>query len=502
MNHRPGFVFAFAAAVSAAMSGAFPCAAFAASRLVVLPVVVGGGGEPDPGLLAALGEGLKQNPQFVVEQGEALVTLAKFQGSSLSDAELTRLEAATDEAAHKLTSAPADAAASLETVREQLRAAARKGARGARGDDLAWRASTLLIAAHLGAKQETKARTVAEETSLLFPGRKVADADHVPAKVAEMLAQTRPGLGGKLTLRTRPEGCEVLTGDIALGKDPLELSVLPGDAYYFRARCPGAASPGKPAEPIMSYPKKVMIPANETSRQDVLDAEFERGFSNEALRRVRFNSTQDRRLLEESYARRIAERFDADAVVLASVGELSGADWLNAKLYLRSGYLNRQGLVRLEAQRANALGRFLATGKDVPGVLKPEEAGSLLSSSRVSSDVKEQGVAPWYSDVVGWTFVGTGLLSLGLGRWGNSIYNRKTEEADAIRGDTARQEAVYRDAQSAKFWSGIGTVGGFLFLATGVVLLAVPEYSDDDSFMALRPAVVPGGGGVIMGGRF
>ena len=504
MNHRPGFLFAFAAAVSAAMSGAFPPAAFAASRLVVLPVVVGGGGEPEAGLLAALTEGLRQNPQFGVEQGDALVTLAKFQSSSLTDAELTKLTTAVDEAAKKLTGgSAAEAVTALESAREELRAAARKGARGAHGDDLAWRASTLLVAAHLAARQESKAKTAAEEATLLFPGRKVLEADHIPPKAAELLGVVRPGLGGKLTLRTRPEGCEVLAGDAVLGKDPLELSVLQGDAYYFRARCPGQArADGQPALAIISHPKKVMIPANETSRQDVLDAEFERGFAGEGLRRIRFNSTQERRLLEESYARRVSERFDADAVVLASVGELSGADWLNARLYLRSGYLNRQGLVRLEAQRANALGRFLATGKDVPGVLKPEEAGALLSSSRVSSDAKDGGVAPWYSDVVGWTFVGAGLIGLGLGRWGNSVSNRKTDEAEAIRGDMTRQDEVYRQAQSAKFWSGIGTVGGVLFLATGVVLLAVPEYNDDDSFMALRPALIPGGGGVTMRGRF
>src|SRR6185369_14742012 len=115
-------------------------------------------------------------------------------------------------------------------------------------------------------------------------------------------------------------------------------------------------------------------------------------FTADGLRRLRFSSSQERRELEETYARRVAERFDADVVVLASVGELSGADWLSARLYLRSGYLNRQALVRLEAPRANALGRFLATGKDVPGVLKPEEAGSLLQSSRVSSDVTEKGL--------------------------------------------------------------------------------------------------------------
>jgi hypothetical protein len=498
MKHRLGFTFAVCAVAWTAFS---PVAA-AASRLIVVPVVVGGGGEPEANLMAALSEGLRQNPQYGVEQGDALVTLAKYPNTSLPDAELTRLTTAVDEAARKLG---ADAVTALEAAREDLRAAARKGPRGARGDQLAWRASTLLIAAHLAAKQDSKARTVAEETALLFPGRKPTAGDDVSAKVADLLASARPGLGAKLTLRTRPEGCEILHGDVVLGKDPLELSVLQGDAYYFQARCSGAAGAAPAnaatAATIISHPKKVIVPANESTRQDVLDAEFERGFAGEGLRRLRFSSTQERRELEESYSRRLAERFDADAVVLASVGELSGADWLNARLYLRSGYLNRQGLVRLEVQRANALGRFLATGKDVPGVLKPEEAGALLASSRVSSEQKE-AIAPWYSDAVGWTFVGVGALGVGLGRWGNSIANKRQEEGDMTRGDGPRQEALYREAQSAKFWSGIGTVGGVLFAATGIVLLAVPEYGDDDGFMAVRPSLLPGGGGFVWNGRF
>jgi hypothetical protein len=508
MNHRLGFGFTLAVTIAAL---AVPPAAHAASRLIVLPVVVGGGtAEPDRGLVAALTEGLRQNPQWGVEQGDNLVTLAKFQTSSVPEADLKRLEAAVADAAKKLSGKPEDAATALEAAREELRQAARKGARGQAADDLAWRASTLLIAAHVAGKQETKARTVAEETALLFPGRKVEPADKLPPKVAELLAATRPGLGARLTLRTRPEGCEVLSGGIVLGKDPLEVSVLQGDGYYFQARCtagPVAAAPSAaaaaPSAPVTSYPKKVIVPANETTRQDVLDAEFERGFEAEGLRRVRFGSLQERRQLEESYARRLAERFDADAVVLASVGELSGADWLNARLYTRSGYLNRQGLVRLEAQRANALGRYLATGKDVPGVLKPEEAGALLAASRVSSERKGPVAAPWYSDIAGWSLLGVGVVGLSLGQWANSVYHDKQDQADNLRGDTPKQEALWREAQSAKFWGGIGTVGGILFAATGVVLLAVPEYSDDDGFTAsLRPGLLPGGGQLSFAGRF
>jgi hypothetical protein len=160
-------------------------------------------------------------------------------------------------------------------------------------------------------------------------------------------------------------------------------------------------------------------------------------------------------------------------------------------------------LVRLEAQRANALGRYLATGKDVPGVLKPEEAGALLAASRVSSDRKDPVVSPWYSDVAGWSLLGVGVIGFSLGQWGNSVYRDKQDEADDLRGDTPKQEALYREAQSAKFWGGIGTVGGVLFAATGVILLAVPEYGDDDGFSAsLRPGLLPGGGQLTLGGRF
>jgi hypothetical protein len=499
MTQRCG-VFVFVIATAAAHLTAAP-PAFAASRLVVVPVVVAGAAEPDSGLLAALAEGLRQNPQWGVEQGEALAALAGFSASSVPEADLTRLKTTIETAARKLAAGEAsDQAGALEAAREELRVAARKGPRGAVADELAWRASTLLVAALAAGKQDTRAKAAAEEAILLFPGRKVTEADKLPATAVQLLGAPRAGLGARLTLRTRPEGCEVRVGDVSLGKDPVEIAVLNGEAYYFSARCT-AGAPAAAGATTTSFPKKIVVPSNETTRQDVLDVEFERGLAAEGFRRIRFASNQERRSLEESYVRRVAERFDADSVVLASVGELSGTDWLNARLYTRSGYLNRQGLVRLEAQRANALGRYLATGRDVPGVLKPEEAGALLASSRVSSS-QETVVAPWYTDIAGWAMLGVGAIGTSIGLYGNSVGNEKREEADMVRGDTVRQDMLYKDAQSMKFWSGIGVAGGLLFAATGVVLLAVPEYSSDEPYMALRPAWLPGGGAVTLGGRF
>ena len=482
----------------------------AATRLLVVPVSVGGGQDPDPALMAALANGLGQNPQWAIEQGESIPSLAKYRPTAVTEAELGRLSGEVESVARKAAAGDASAAETLARVRGELRAAAKKGPRSAEADELLWRASMLMVTA-LAGKDAEQAKKIAHETLLLFPGRKPVEADRLSAAATKLFESAPPEMGAKVKLLTRPEGCEVVIGAISVGKAPVEVALLQDEAYWSHARCtagepaaPMAAGTGAPAPSvaIASLPKRILVPANETTRQEVLDAEFERSFVAEGMRRLRFTSPQERRQLEESYARRLSERFDADAVVLASVGELSGADWLNARLYLRSGYLNRQGLVRLEVQRANALGRFLATGKDVPGVLKPEEAGALVAASR-NVDTSEPAVDPWYTDIAGWVFLGAGATTLGIGRWVSGNATDKQNQADGVRGDSERQGRLYREAQSAKFWGGVATVGGALMTATGVVLLLVPEYNHPTGeLFSLTPAFVPGGGGFVLGGRF
>jgi hypothetical protein len=473
----------------------------AASRLVVLPVSVGGGADPDPALMSAVAEGLRQNPQWTVDQGEAIASLARFEATGLSEAELARLQTDLDAAAKKASAGSAGAEDAIERVRSDLRAAAKKGPRGERGDELLWRASTLLLAA-VASKHPDRGVKVAQEMKLLFPGRKATDADKLPAAATKLLEAPTPDLGAKLKLLSRPEGCEAFLNSTSVGKAPVEVAVLQDEAYWGQVRCAPAAGQTAGA-PLASHPKRITVPANESTRQEVLDAEFERAFAAEGLRRLRFSSAQERRQLEDSYARRLAERFDADAVVLASVGELSGADWLNARLYLRSGFLTRQGLVRLEAQRANALGRYLATGKDVPGVLNVEEAGALVAASRTLKPGGPASADAWYTDIAGWAFVGTGIATFALGQWGATNADKKQEEADAIRNDSERQGQLYREAQSTKFWSGVARVGGLLMVTTGVVLLLVPEYTGPSSeIFSLAPAPVPGGGALVLGGHF
>jgi hypothetical protein len=474
----------------------------AATRLVLVPVTVGAGGDPDPALMMALGNGLRQNPQWSVGQGDDLQALGRPVPPSVSAEMLAELTTKVDGAAGELASEAATA--TLTKVRAELVAANRTAARGRAGDDLAWRASGLLVAALLAHKDAAGARKLADEISLQFPGRKPVAADKLPADAAALLAAPSPRLGGQLTLHTRPDGCEISFNGQPFAKEPLVAAVLPGESYYAQARCaPGAATANGPSTAVsLTVPHRVSMATNETTHSDVLDVEFERLFAAEGLRRVRFSSSQERRELEETYARRVADRFDADVVVLASVGELSGADWLSARLYLRSGYLNRQGLVRLEAPRANALGRYLATGKEVPGVLRPEEAGQLVAASQTVPKSAGQ-IEPWYTDVAGWAFVGAGVTGVALGYYAGRVADRRLNAWD-VETDPDRKQQLQLDEQSARTWAGIGKIGGLSLLATGIVLLIVPQYSTDgDETFVMAPTLLNGGGGgLAAAGRF
>jgi hypothetical protein len=89
-----------------------------------------------------------------------------------------------------------------------------------------------------------------------------------------------------------------------------------------------------------------------------------------------------------------------------------------------------------------------------------------------------------------------------LGRYANSVYHKRQDRGDAERMDFDKQQKLYRDAQTAKFWSGVGTIGGILLASTGVILLLVPQYNNSGELFVLSPQPLPGGAAVTLGGRF
>jgi hypothetical protein len=479
----------------------------AASRAVLLPVVVGNGGEPAANLMAALAKGLQDNPGWNVVEGAGLKGLM-VAPAGLKDEDRARIRTKLDELEHKLSPGAAkETVKELEAVRAELTSAAKDLTLVDSDHDLIYRTDGLLVAALAQAGDNDRAKTVATETAAQFPGRKPRPTDKLPEAATALITASAPSTGVKVTFKTRPDAaCEVFVNGSSLGHQPVEILASPAGTYQAYAACPAAG--GTPA--LKSFPRRIFVSEKDAPRQELLDAEFERAFEADGGQRLRFASSPDRRALEEAFARRVAERYAADAVILASVGELSGADWLNGRLYLSSGYLNRQALVRLEPSRATALGRFLATGRDAPGVLKPEEAGQLVAASQASA-VKSQQAQPWYTDIVGWSFTGVGAVGITLGILSNAAGKRTTDRADAIRPcgpmnpnpqcGSETQMALYRDAEKSKFLGGIGLIGGGLMAVTGIVLLAIPEYSPNQGeLFVFSPA--PGGGTLSFSGRF
>ncbi len=459
-----------------------------AARLVVIPATVGSAPEPAGDLLSALAAGLAHSGPWVVTYGPGLQALFAAP-VGLKDDEHGRLAAKRDAAAAKIQDAAPEAVTAAEELRKEIAAAARGQTFSDKDWNLLYRTAGTLVAALLAAGNSERAAVVAQETALTFPGRKPADGDDLPEAAATQLAAATVSEGPKITFKTQPAACQVYVNGVLVGPAPAEVWALAGESYQAHAVC------GE----LRSHPKRVVVGEKETARQELLDAEFEKAFAADGGARLRIASAAQRREGEDVSARRVAERYDADVVVFVSVGELGGADWLNARLYLRSGYLNRQGLVRLEPARAAALGRYLASGKETPGVLKPEEAGALLAASQ-SGPPPPAKAAPWYTDIVGWCFTGAGLIGVGLGLHASAVADRTSAEADAIRGDSEKQSRLHRDAQRTEFFANIGMVGGGLMAVTGVVLLAIPQYSGSGETFALTP--IPGGATLGLRGRF
>ena len=475
----------------------------ARAKVLVLPVVVGGGSEPSAALVEALAKGLRENLNW-----DVTVPVASTPEAANGNDE-SAVNSAVDAADAVTNGSGAASAAMLASVFSQLTDASTKAPLGVKGTPALIKVGSALVSAQVAAGQDEAARQTATDLKLLLPGRPLTEASGLSFVAAAVVAAAPVG-GVQTELRSHPADCPIEINGTPVGKGVVQVALRPATRYSVQARCEVA----KGAASLDSFPRVVSVQnAAATGSADdaasgppkfVLDASFPKNLKASPGGLVVFFDTSERRMaMEESYVRRLAERFGASSVVLASVGEFQSADWLNARLYLSSGYKNRHGLVRLEVARATSLGRYLATGKESPGVLNAEEAGSMVAASRTlkpfgSAQAKR---APWYADIAGWSFIAAGGASLGLGVWANAAAEDRRRDSARSVDNPFRQDQLNTDANNLKFYGGIGTFGGLIFIGTGVVLLALPEFGDTHSELyGFSP--VPGGGQFTYRGRF
>lgn len=483
---------------TAALAAVAP-AARAGGKVVVVPVVIGAGmdasAEGTVALVPALAEGLGQNPRWEVFAGAAARRLREGGGEApATKADWDRLSGLVDRVAAQIgKGAPADAVVAAEAAADEAQRAFRAGPWSPRGADVTFRAGALLAAALQAGGDAERARRVASETALTFRGRAPAAGDALSREAADLVAAA-PAPSAAIALTSRPDGCDVFVNGQNAGKGHVEAEAAAGAVYWAWVVCPDGSR---------TAPRRIAPSPQASGHVDVLDAEFGRSLDCAGSDcRLHFASPADRRSMEEGYARRAAEVFETDAVVFASIGQFGGQDWLNARLYLANGFQVRQGLARLEPQRARALGSYLATGKEAPGVLRPDDAAALALAAQGGGPGggRPRILRPWYADWLGWTLTGVGAAALAGGFVLRADAQAKTDEADRLRGDPDRRSQLSREAETRSFESFILLGVGGTLAATGIISLIIPEEATEAQLISLAPTA--GGAAVILGGRF
>ncbi|MDX2021092.1 MAG: hypothetical protein SF187_12705 [Deltaproteobacteria bacterium] len=477
------------------------------SKALVVPVVVGPVAPPPAALVEALAQGLRDNVNWDVTVPSASTPVASAQDPAAS---VAAVEAAATAVGRVSVDMPAAAVSeTLAPAFEQLVQASMHAPLGTSGAEALVKVGGRLLSAQAASGQEEAARKTATDLKLLLPARTFREGEGV-SFVAAALLQAAPTDGITAEFKANAPACAIELDGFEVGKGQATVALRPLSKYAAVARCPGKAGATED-----SFVRVVSVSALQPAKEGEAPAAGPRKFALDAsfpshLRStpdgllLAFDNSQQRVAQEETYARRLAERYGVSSVVLASVGEFQSAEWLNARLYLSSGYKNRHGLARLENARAMALGRYLATGKESPGVLNAEEAGNMVAASQSLRPVSRPAPAvnPWYKDVPGWSFVGAGVASVVLGRWIDAKAEDKREEARVNTiNDPFKRDKLNGEASDLKFWSGITMYGGGLLAVTGIVLLALPEYGPDQGELyGLAP--LPGGAAFTYGGRF
>lgn len=141
--------------------------------------------------------------------------------------------------------------------------------------------------------------------------------------------------------------------------------------------------------------------------------------------------------------------------------------------------------------------RFVATGHEAldrslqvkPGTPASVEAD--LKPTAVKAEVKPPPPPPKSGvsalDIAGWSAVGLGAVGLGLGVFYMLETSSIADDAAGKTGDD--RQALKDDFESAQTLTVLGYAAGGVLLATGVVLLVLPESDEGVSF-----APTPGGG--------
>jgi hypothetical protein len=210
------------------------------ATVLVLPVVVGGLGEPPAAIIEALAKGLRDNLNWDVTVPSASTAVAV----PTYDTTLLETAIAAVNAVVPAAGAAAAAAASIQDLSAtyaQLVQASTKAPLGAKGADALIKVGGALLSAQVAAGQDETARTTASELKLLLPARKFSEADGLSFVAAAVLGAA-PVVGVQTEFKTNPVQCSIEINGVEVAKGVVELPLRSGTLYSVQARCPANAT--------------------------------------------------------------------------------------------------------------------------------------------------------------------------------------------------------------------------------------------------------------------
>lgn len=407
---------------------------------------------------------------------------------------------------------PAEAIPVLDQAKRELEKILQKLSVDGTVQEKLFQTQMLLARSHLDNGDEGAAREVLAEIIREYGIRGDVNEDNYHPTLVAMYHQTAKALESKRTASLRVETLDQAGLQILLNRRTVETAqgtpattpyviqnLLPGD-YHVQVRR---------SEGDVSKIHRVKLLADGETVSSI-DLAFDQALTldDQSIGLAFADIASLEKLLPE-YSSRVGRLLEVDQVLAVGVLQRSGAPELFA---VRFNVEKKKPIesVQLAVAQAGPDERQLFKATQV--ICGFEDAPTPTGGRIVMSGTEERGSAPWYTDWIGWTLVGVGVVSVGVGAYFTTDYlDKKSCAEDGSCGPDAayRQTAADEATTSRNVSYAMYGIGGASVVA-GVLVFALRDRGPADAawdptrapLPLFAPLTLPDGGGLVFQGRF
>ena len=368
----------------------------------------------------------------------------------------------------------------------------------------------LLARSHIDNGDRDTARTLLEEIIREYGVRDDVNEDNYHPDLVALYRETAAALEPRRTASLRVDTGDLTGLEILVSRRPVMQpdgspaltpyvvdKLLPGD-YFVQVRR---------SESDVSKIHRVSVPEGGEATLSI-DVPFDQALAlDDQSIALQFADLATLQARLNEYALRVGALVEVDEVVAVGIVEqggirqLVGARYRVAKRSLwRAVQLPVAGRGEADERQLNTAAQVLAGFEDAPAV----------TGTPIIAGVEEEPTyEPWYTNWVGWTLIGVGVVGIGVGGYytGQWLDNQDCA-GDAGCGTFEHRLSAAEDAKSERSVAyAMYGVGGAAIVA-GALVFALWDRPADDTASAdhdlplLAPLTLPDGGGLTFQGRF